>query len=124
MPRPSIELYVHALPEADAVAWLDTVLDDLTATRTAPLATYEGTHDDTPVVVQIAEHVEGGAHTHLWIRSDALPWSSTADCAKAAFAATERPVLCYPDHNEDAPWRMLRVDADGAHRVDERDVTF
>ena len=124
MPRPSIELYVHALSEENAVAWLDTVLDALTSTRTTPLATYEGTYDGTPVVVQIAEHVEGGDYTHLWIRSDALPWDSTTACAKAAFAATERPVLCYPDHSEDTPWRMLHVNADGAHHVDERDVTF
>lgn len=120
MPRPSLEIYVRNLAEPDAVDWLRTVLTDVTSVRTEPLAVYDGTYNGTPVTVQIAEQVEGGAYTHLWFRSEALPWDDVAACARAAYAATGCTVLCYPE-GEEAPWTMLRVDEAGDQRVDARE---
>ena len=118
-----MEIYAPHLTESSAVAWLDDVLDDLAKTRDAPVATYQGRYDGRAVMVQIAEHVEGGDYTSVWFGGDGLPWSRATACARDAHDATGHTVLCYVDDPE-KPWRMLRVMDESTENVDARELAF
>lgn len=118
-----MEIYVLDLSESDAVAWLSDVFDDVSKQPDVPVATYDGTFKSEPVSVQITEHVKGGDYTSVWFRGDTLPWERAADCARAAHDATGHPALGYVE-DRDKPWTMIRVNDDGAHQVDARDLAF
>jgi hypothetical protein len=124
MPRPTLEVFVRDLLVEDAVDWLNGTLNALTSVREVPVAVYEGSHNGSRVTVQITERVQGGPYTSLWFQADTMPWESTSACAHAVHEATGAEVLCYPDHNEDTPWVMLQIDADGARQIDERTIDF
>lgn len=124
MPGTTIEVYVRDLSEAEASDWLRTCLGDLTPVRKVPVAVYDGTHDGGTVRVQITERVQDGPYTSIWLRGDPLPWADTSGCARAVHDATGAEVLCYPDHNEDAPWMMLHLQSGTAQRIDERTIDF
>jgi hypothetical protein len=121
MAHDTTEIYVRDLSEADAANWLRSVFSGLEPVQERPIVTYEGTHNDTTVPVQITEHVRNGPYTSVWFNAPELPWGSASACARAAHAALAAEVLCYLDDPE-APWIMLRVAEGTATRVDERQL--
>ncbi len=117
----TIEIYVHNLSEAEAVAWLETVLGDLERDEDALVLTYEGTYDGETVPVQIAEQVENGPYTSLWFNAPTTPWGSASECAREAQEGLQKEVLCFLNDPE-RPWTLLRVADDGEEHVDKREI--
>ncbi len=121
MAHDTTEIYVRDLSQEAAVDWLREVFEGLEQVQERPIVTYEGTHADATVPIQITEHVRNGPYTSLWFNAPDLPWASAQACARAAHEALGAEVLCYLDQPE-KPWMVLRV-ADGeATQVDEREL--
>jgi hypothetical protein len=121
MAHDTIEIYVRECSEDEAVAWLQTLFDDLEHQEDAIVRTYEGTYDGASVPVQIAERVENGPYTSLWFNAPEMPWDEAPACAREAHEALEKEVLCFLSDPE-RPWTMLQVTADGEEYVDKREV--
>lgn len=119
----TIEIYVHDLSEEEAVAWLETVFDDLERDEEALVLTYEGTYERETVPVQVAEGVENGPYTSLWFNAPTTPWADARECARAAQEGLQKEVLCFLNDPEQ-PWTMLRVTDDGEEHVDKREVAL
>lgn len=123
MAHDTIEIYVRALSEKEALPWLEDVFDDLARVDDALITTYEGTYDGATVPVQIAEQVENGPYTSLWFNAPEMPWDGAPACARDAYASLQKEVLCFLNDPEQ-PWTMLRVSDDGDEHVDKREVTL
>lgn len=121
MAHDTIEIYVRALSEDEAVDWLREVFGDVEQVQERPIVTYEGMHEGTTVPVQITEHVRNGAYTSLWFNAPDLPWDSARACARAAHEALGTEVLCYLNRPEE-PWMLLQMANGMTSRVDEREV--
>ena len=123
MAHDTIEIYVRALPEEEAVAWLRDVFEDLTRREDALVLTYDGTYEGETVPVQIAERVENGPYTSVWFNAPTMPWDAATACARDAHEALDKEVLCFLDDPE-RPWTLLQVTADGEQYVDKREVSL
>ncbi len=121
MAHDTIEIYVRECSEDEAVAWLQTLFDDLERQEDAIVRTYKGTYDGASVPVQIAERVENGPYTSLWFNAPEMPWDEAPACAREAHEGLEKEVLCFLSDPE-RPWTMLQVTADGEEYVDKREV--
>lgn len=123
MPR-SIEIYVRSVSADDAKTWLDAVFGGIEKTREEPALTFETVHEGEPIRVFVAEGVQGGDYTSIWLNGDTLPWDSIRACARAAHEALGREVICDPDGYEQNPWTIMRISDDGERLIDEREVDF
>jgi hypothetical protein len=121
MAHDTLEVYVRALSEDDAVEWLQEVFEGLERVQDRPIVTYEGEHDGTTVPVQITEHVKNGPYTSLWFNAPNLPWPSARECARAAHEALGAEVVCYLDQPEE-PWMLFQMKDGEAQRVDQREL--
>jgi hypothetical protein len=121
MAHDTIEVYVHELSEEEAVAWLESVFEDLEEREDALVRTYDGTYEGETVPVQIAERVENGPYTSVWFNAPTWPWDTVTACARDAYDALQKEVLCFLDDPE-RPWTMLRVADGGEEYVDKREV--
>lgn len=119
MAHDTIEIFVRALSEDEAVDWLREMFSGVEQVQEAPIVTYEGAYGDATVPVQITEHVKNGPYTSLWFNAPALPWDSAPECARAAHEALGAEVLCYLDEPED-PWMLFQMNDGEAERVDQR----
>jgi len=121
MAHDTIEIYVRALSEDEAVTWLRSVFEDLEPREDALVRTYLGTYDGATVPVQVAERVEDKPYTSLWFNAPDLPWDTATACARDAHEALQKEVLCFLDDPEQ-PWTLLRVAEEGEAHVDKREV--
>ncbi|PSQ96354.1 MAG: hypothetical protein BRD55_06710 [Bacteroidetes bacterium SW_9_63_38] len=123
MAHDTIEIYVRNLSEEEAVAWLRDVLETVEQDEDALVLTYEGTYEGETVPVQIAEEVENGPYTSVWLNAPTMPWDTATACARDAHEALGREGLCFLSDPEQ-PWTLLQVSDEGEAYVQKEDVAL
>lgn len=123
MAHDTIEIYVHNLSEEEAVGWLRKVFAEMERDEDALVLTYEGTYGGNTVPVQIAEGVENGPYTSVWFNAPTMPWDTATACARDAYEALGKDVLCFLSDPEQ-PWTLLQVSDEGEAHVQKEDVAL
>ena len=111
---PDLEIYLKRVPPHDILAWLKTIFDEVQVLTTEP---------STQCLVDqmactISENVAKGGYTSLWFKSNATPWLSDLDCARAAFDHFGGEIRCSTggwEGEDDGGW--LRITDKGEATV-------
>ncbi len=94
-PYPDIEIYVHGIDSAAALAWVAEVLGDADGAphRHAASVRVRHRHQGQPLDVLVVENACDG-FTSILFESPHLPWTDDLACARQAAAHFNREVRC------------------------------
>jgi len=116
-----IEIYIREPAIRRVLGWLASELGELeevTLDSAKPgVRSFRAVAQSPTIPVMIHQAVEGSAYTGIWFNAGNTPWTSDADCARAAFAAFSLPVQCDPGPEHNGQDEFLRIDDKGERLV-------
>jgi len=116
-----IEIYIREPAMRRVLGWLTSELGELeevTAdTAKSGVRSFRAVAQSPTIPIMIHQAVEGSAYTGIWFNAGNTPWTSDADCARAAFEAFALPVQCDPGPENSGQDEFLRIDDQGERLV-------
>lgn len=118
MRQPDIEIYLKDAEHPAITAWLSGAIGPCSAWQQKG-QTYQCVAGNVPVTW--LPRAVGKWHS-LLLDSDATPWNTDLECARAAFAALGVEVRCAPgswieDESDEEADRWIRISADGEETI-------
>lgn len=117
MRQPDIEIYLREDHVKDLLAWLPEAMGPIVLDEPKGNSR-QGLIESQPAVPLMIVRKAAGKWTSIWFDSEATPWATDIDCARAVHQALGHEVRCSvgswneTDGEADAD-RWLKVNADG-----------
>ena len=117
MRQPDIEIYLRDDHVNDLLDWLHQAMGPLTLDEPKGLTQHGALRGDQTIPLMVVRKA-AGKWASIWFDSDATPWESDRDCARAVHAAIGHEVRCSVGGWEEADGeadadRWLKVNAEG-----------